>query len=103
MSRVPDDVALVIFRVLQESLDNVIGHAGASRVTVALEETNGGIDLEVADDGVGFDPEAAIRGTAVGLVAIRERLRNAGGTCQFDSRLGAGTRVLGRVPLQRPR
>ena len=103
VSRVPDDVALVIFRVLQESLDNVIAHAGASHVTVALTETNGGIDLEVADDGVGFDPEAAIRGTAVGLVAIRERLRNAGGTCAFDSRPGAGTRILARVPLQRPR
>ena len=102
-SAVPDDVALVIFRVLQESLANVIAHAGASHVTVALRETNGGIDLEVADDGNGFVPEAAIRGTAVGLVAIRERLRNAGGTCRFDSRPGAGTRIFARVPLQRPR
>jgi signal transduction histidine kinase len=92
-------VALVIFRVLQESLENVIAHAGASHVTVALGETDGGIDLEVADDGGGFDPEAAIRGTAVGLVAIRERVRSAGGTCAFDSRTGAGTRILARVPL----
>jgi signal transduction histidine kinase len=99
VSRVPDPVALVIFRVLQESLDNVIAHAGASHVTVALGETAGGIDLEVGDDGVGFDPEAAIRGTAVGLVAIRERVRNAGGTCAFDSRPGAGTRILARVPV----
>jgi signal transduction histidine kinase len=102
-SRVPDDVAVVIVRVLQESLANVIAHARATHVTVALRETNGGIDLEVADDGNGFDPEAAIRGTAVGLVAIRERLRNAGGTCAFDSRPGAGTRIRARVPLQRPR
>ena len=98
-SRVSDTVALVVFRVLQESIDNVIAHAGASRVTVALGETNGEIDLVVADDGVGFDPEAAIRGTAVGLVAIRERLWSAGGTCEFDSRPGAGTRILARVPI----
>jgi signal transduction histidine kinase len=98
-SRVPEPVALVVFRVLQESLDNIIAHAGASHVTVALGETDGGIDLVVADDGVGFDPEAAIRGTAVGLVAIRERLRYAGGTCAFDSRPGAGTRILAHVPL----
>ena len=75
------------------------GHAGASHVTVALGERHGGIELEVADDGVGFDPEAAIRGTAVGLVAIRERVRHAGGTWALDSRPGAGTRILVRVPL----
>ena len=85
--------------MLQESIDNIIAHAGASRVTVALGETNGEINLVVADDGVGFDPEAAIRGTAVGLVAIRERLWSAGGTCEFDSRPGAGTRILARVPI----
>ena len=98
-ARVPEAAALAIFRVLQESLDNVVAHAGASRVTVALGERQGGIELEVADDGVGFDPDAAIRGTAVGLVAIRERLRDAGGTCTFDSRPGAGTRILARIPL----
>ena len=101
-SRVPDAVALVVFRVLQESLDNVIAHAGASRVTVALTESHGGIDLEVADDGVGFDPEAAIQGTAVGLVGIRERVRSAGGTVAFDSRPGGGTRILARVPFGSP-
>jgi signal transduction histidine kinase/ABC-type uncharacterized transport system substrate-binding protein len=98
-TRVPDQVALAIFRVLQESLDNVIAHARASHVTVALGESNAEIDLEVADDGVGFDPEAAIRGSAVGLVAIRERLRIVGGTCAFASQPGAGTRILARVPL----
>jgi signal transduction histidine kinase len=97
--RVSDAVALVVFRVLQESLENVVLHARASRVTVTLAETNGGLDLEVADDGVGFNTEAASRGTAVGLVAIRERLLSVGGTCAFDSRPGGGTRILARVPL----
>jgi signal transduction histidine kinase len=99
--RVPETVALALFRVLEEALDNVVAHARASHVTVALEERDNGIELEVADDGVGFDPEAAIRGTAVGLVAIRERLRQAGGSWQFDSRPGSGTRILARVPVQR--
>ena len=97
--RLSDAAALVLFRVLQESLGNIVAHAGASHVSVALAERHGGIELEVADDGVGFDPDAAIRGTAVGLVAIRERLRDAGGTCTFDSRPGAGTRILARIPL----
>jgi signal transduction histidine kinase len=98
-TRVSDPVALAIFRVLQESLDNVIAHARASHVTVALGESSAEIDLEVADDGVGFDPEAALRDSAVGLVAIRERLRIVGGTCAFASQPGAGTRILARVPL----
>ena len=99
-SRVPDPAALVVFRVLQESLDNVIAHAGASRVTVSLRETDGGIDLEVADDGVGFDPEAAIRGTAVGLVAIRERLRTPAARARSTRGPARAPGSLARVPIR---
>jgi signal transduction histidine kinase len=95
----PDAVPLAIFRVLQEAIENVLAHASASRVTVSLSERNRGIELEVADNGVGFDPDQAMRGTAVGLIAIRERLRPVGGTCAFHSRPGAGTRILARVPV----
>jgi signal transduction histidine kinase len=94
----PDAIALSIFRVLQEAIENVVTHAAATHVTVSLSERNGGIELEVADNGVGFDPGVAMRGTKVGLVAIRERLRLVGGTCAFESRPGAGTR-LPRVPV----
>ena len=97
----PDAIALSIFRVLQEAIENVVTHAAATHVTVSLSERNAGIELEVADNGVGFDPDGAMRGPKVGLVAIRERLRLVGGTCAFESRPGAGTRILARVPLGR--
>jgi len=95
----PHTVALALFRVLQEAVDNVEAHAHATRVTVSLADRDGRIELEIADNGAGFDPAAAIRGTAVGLIAMRERLRAVGGTCAFESRPGAGTRIRARVPV----
>jgi len=99
---IPHAAALTIFRVLQEAIDNAVAHARGSRVSVSLRETSCGLELAVADDGVGFNPEAAMRGTAVGLVAMRERLRIAGGICTFISRPGHGTRMVARVPLETP-
>jgi signal transduction histidine kinase len=99
---VPDEAALTIFRVLQEAIDNAVAHARASHLTVGLRETSRGLELTVSDDGAGFDPEAAMRGTAVGLVAMRERLRIAGGTCTVTSQPGRGTGIVARVPLATP-
>jgi signal transduction histidine kinase len=99
---VPDEAALTIFRVLQEAIDNAVAHARASHVTVGLRDTSRGLELDVADDGVGFDPDTAIRGTTVGLVAMCERLRIAGGVCTVTSRPGHGTRIVARVPLEIP-
>ena len=96
---VPDEAALTVFRVLQEAIDNIVAHARATRVTVGLRKTNGGLELAVGDDGAGFDPDAAMHGPAVGLVAMRERLRIAGGTCTISSRPGGGTRIVAYVPL----
>jgi signal transduction histidine kinase len=92
-------VTLALFRVLQEAMDNVITHAAARHVTVSLVGTASAIGLDVQDDGVGFDPEAAMRAGAVGLVGIRERLRLVGGRVTFESRPGAGARVHARVAL----
>jgi signal transduction histidine kinase len=92
-------VTLALFRVLQEAMDNVVTHADARRVTVSLVGTASAIDLDVQDDGVGFDPEAAMRTGAVGLVGIRERLRLVGGRGTFESRPGAGARVHARVAI----
>jgi signal transduction histidine kinase len=96
---VPDEPALTIFRVLQEAIDNAAAHSRASHVMVSIIDTSTGLEVAVADDGVGFDPDAALRGSAVGLVAMRERVRIAGGTCTFISRPGGGTRIVAHVPL----
>jgi PAS domain S-box-containing protein len=94
----PGDVSLVLFRVTQEALDNVTKHAAARRVTVSLRGTAGEIQLEVADDGVGFDPTVT-KDRALGLIGMRERLNLVGGGCAIYSQPGAGTRFQAQVPL----
>ncbi len=95
------DVALAMFRVLQEALINAMTHSSARHVSVTLEGHEGELRLEVSDDGVGFDPDAAMRGPGLGLIGMRERLMAVGGDCEVTSRIGAGTRILARVPMGR--
>ena len=96
-----NDVALPVFRVLQEAVTNAMTHAAARHVSVLLDGNEGQIRLEVLDDGVGFDPDAAMKGHGLGLIGMRERLMAVGGDCAISSRSGAGTRILARVPLRR--
>jgi signal transduction histidine kinase len=88
-----------LYRLVQEALTNVVKHAGASRVTVAVIEDNATIQLSVTDDGAGFQTDAASEG--FGLIGMRERVTLLGGELDFDSRPGAGTTVAARIPVQR--
>ena len=86
----------VVFRAGQEALDNVARHAKASRVLVAAALDGGALELEVADDGAGFDASGRFTGglgTAAGRVAL------AGGRLRVTSAPGEGTTVLVWVPL----
>jgi signal transduction histidine kinase len=82
----------VLYRVAQEALHNVVKHANAGRVAVSLTDHRGSVVLEVADDGAGFDPQAAFPGH-LGLQSMRERLQNAGGHLTIESEHGQGTTV----------
>ena len=97
----PNDVALALFRVLEEALGNAVRHAGVHRVSVWLGGSRDEVRLDVADEGVGFDPESAMKSQGLGLIGMRERLSLVGGECQIDSQPGAGTRIRARVPLHR--
>jgi PAS domain S-box-containing protein len=96
---VPDDVALGMFRVVQESLQNIAKHSGVSEAHVSLSGGDDGLTLVVTDSGRGFDPGAAIASGGLGLLSMRERLRLIGGELQVTSTVGAGTRIEARVPL----
>jgi signal transduction histidine kinase len=87
--------AAVYFSCL-EALQNVAKYAEATGATVRLSRSNGTLTFEVSDDGRGFDPDAAERGS--GLQGIADRLAALGGELEIESRPGAGTRVRGRVP-----
>ena len=95
-SRLAPDLETVLYRVTQETLNNVGKHAGASRVTVSLAAENGSVRLRINDDGVGFDPVAASRLLSeghFGLAGMRERVEMVGGHISIDSGPGRGTTV----------
>jgi two-component system sensor histidine kinase UhpB len=94
----PAEVELVIYRVTQESLTNVLRHAGAHHAGVELRREASTLILEISDDGLGFDGSAAHPGE--GLRGMRERALLVGGAIAFESRPPAGTRV--RLVLPHP-
>jgi len=88
----------VLLRVAQEAIHNVVKHAQASTVTVRTKEQAGTVELEIADDGVGFQPDGSYPGH-LGLTSMHERVTALGGRMQVDSAPGRGTVVRVRVPL----
>jgi PAS domain S-box-containing protein len=94
------EIALSLFRVLQEALNNAVKHSGTQHFLVTLAGGRHAIQLEVTDYGVGFDPEAAMRSRGLGLISMKERLSLVDGEVVFESQLGVGTRVRARVPIR---
>lgn len=96
----PAELRVALFRVAQEALTNARKHARATRVRVRLENREGGVLLEVHDDGTGFDPDREdSRIGHLGLVSMRERVELAAGWWRIDSAPGEGTTVRAWVPL----
>jgi PAS domain S-box-containing protein len=95
------DVALCLFRVMQEALHNIAKHGHAKNVDVEVLRTPNKIHLKIADDGVGFTPNVKNRGHGLGLISMRERLYLIGGKFAIISKRGCGTRVEATVPLHR--
>jgi signal transduction histidine kinase len=93
------DIALCVYRVLQEAVSNALKHAGVPRVTVMLRGTATAIHLDVIDRGNGFDPETLGHRQGLGLISMRERLKLVDGEIHVDSSPGMGTTVRARVPL----
>jgi signal transduction histidine kinase len=100
--RLPPELETALFRMCQEAMSNVARHAQASAVLVQVGVENGAIQIDIEDDGRGFDVEAAARREGRrpwGLLGIRERAEILGGSARIDSAPGQGTRVQVRVPL----
>lgn len=94
--RLPSAVETVLFRVMQEAVNNVARHAEASHVHIALETCGDTVTAQVEDDGKGFELEGPRQGW--GLVGMRERVKLVGGTVEVESASGKGTRVGIRIP-----
>jgi len=94
-----DPQATAVFRILQESLTNVARHSGASRARIALTHGERHVRLRVSDDGKGFDPSAARRPNAFGVLGLRERAHLVSGEITIDSAPGRGTTIEVVIPL----
>jgi signal transduction histidine kinase len=96
-SDVPEPLKMVVFRVLQEALNNLAKHSKADRVLIRLIRTVEGSELSISDNGLGMNTDDALRlrGTqgGFGLVSMRERAELAGASFDLTSEVGAGTTI----------
>ena len=94
-------VETAVFRIAQETLQNVVKHAGASHVDVSLRHEGDTVVFTIADDGVGFDPAGAGGPTSFGLAGMHERASLLGATLVVRSAPGRGTSITLRLPADR--
>jgi len=92
------DARRELLLAFQEIVNNSVKHARCSAVEVSLRIEGADLVLQVSDNGCGFDPGQAEEGT--GLSSMHQRAVRLGGSCLVDSRPGAGTRIIVRIPLQ---
>jgi signal transduction histidine kinase/ligand-binding sensor domain-containing protein len=96
--KLPGNVEGELYRIAQEALNNALKHAAAGSVVLYLRQSNGNFEMEIVDDGVGFDPEATPDRGGLGLKSIRDRAEHIGGSVTIRSQPGEGTSVKVSVP-----
>jgi ABC-type uncharacterized transport system substrate-binding protein/two-component sensor histidine kinase len=97
---VSPEIALCLFRIVQEGLRNVQKHSGAAHAQVRIEKVDDTLHLSIADDGVGFDVEDSSRPQGLGLWSMRRRVRLAGGRYEICSKRQEGTRIEVWTPIK---
>jgi signal transduction histidine kinase len=98
--RPPRALETVLYRVVQESLTNVVNHARASSVTIRIESDKRTILCTIRDDGIGFNPAVGWAKRGLGLIGIRDRLSSVGGNFDIISTPGHGTKLFIRIPIK---
>lgn len=99
--RLPPALEIVCFRIVQESLTNALRHAAPSRIQVRADRHPSAVELEIADDGRGFDTSALAQMSArhLGIIGMQERVRARGGSFRISSAPGSGTRIVVELPI----
>ena len=85
--KLPQEISLCLFRVLQEALQNAAKYSGSKRFQVTFSGTSSEIHLTVQDSGIGFDLEETLKGHGLGLTSMKERLKLVDGKLYIDSQL----------------
>jgi signal transduction histidine kinase/ligand-binding sensor domain-containing protein len=94
-----DPVSEELYSITIEALNNTLKHAQADKVTITIQSDERGLELEVRDDGQGFDPQTAQNSGGMGLVSMAERASILGGDLTIDSNPDQGTSIRVSVPL----
>jgi len=102
-ARLPFEVEIAVFRAVQEAINNVVRHAKAEKVLIEVAMSRGMLEVDIEDDGLGFDVAAvggpSPSGRGLGLLGMHERMELIDGTSTVTSSPGSGTRVSLRVPI----
>lgn len=91
---------IALYRILQESLNNVVKHANATKIIVSLKQTKTAILLQISDDGIGFDTNYSVKSNSYGLRGMNERIALLGGKIEIKSKKNKGTCVCVEIPRE---
>ena len=98
--RLPQDISLCLYRILQEALHNAVKHSGVKEFFVQLTAELGAVELTIRDFGVGFNVEEAMADRGLGLVSMRERINLVSGTLSIESTPRGGATIRAKVPVE---
>lgn len=101
-NEVPDEVEVVLYRIAQEGVTNILRHAHATHMNLIVNRTPQGVNMTIEDDGVGFDPANLGREYGkrhLGLISMKERAEILGGTLEVYTAPGKGTTIQAQVPI----
>ena len=93
------DVEINVYRIVQESINNILKHAGASVASVKVRKTDTNIVITIQDNGIGFDVPSTMNKRGLGLIGIEERAHILNAKPSFYSEIGKGTRISLAIPL----
>lgn len=91
-----DELKVCVYRLVQEALNNAASHSSAKNAKVSVAQRSGTINIEITDNGSGFDPG---RSRGMGILGMEERVRHLGGTLSIDSAPGKGATIKAEIPL----
>ncbi len=95
---ISQDRAIILFRIFQESMTNILRHSKATKVVIHLYEDNNKIFLEIQDNGIGIETNKIFASDSLGLIGMRERVRSCGGTLDISGKANKGTLVSVTIP-----
>lgn len=100
------DIEINLFRIIQESLHNIVKHSNAKNASVMLKKMDGNLQIRIEDDGIGLERSNTEKSTGsdtgIGIMGMQERVSDLGGTFTIVSGENGGTRILIEIPSKSP-